>query len=252
MIVPQPNAIASHGTSRPGATSAVAHSRTRCAARRAKSLRLCGQASAGLRPAAIQGRQASARPRDLLCSTIARPPDARATSHRRILHNAAALDTVLGGRPQRSWSMERRAMPKSRPACFAHHPSRASLAGLRRLIAGARLWSDRQRDGSCARSAARCRTFPDCAALDPHYARYTEANMDQGVQLKRTDRIRAVERVRNFIVRAVDGARAVEAPFYHLQLEQVFPDDVYASMLTAMQEASDYRPLYGQNQCNVL
>jgi hypothetical protein len=94
--------------------------------------------------------------------------------------------------------------------------------------------------------------MPDRAALDPQLARYTEANMDQGVQLKRTDRIRAVERLRDFIVRAVDGARAVEAPFYHLQLEQVFPDDVYASMLAGMPEASDYRPLYGQNQCNVL
>src|SRR6266478_193932 len=79
-----------------------------------------------------------------------------------------------------------------------------------------------------------------------------EADMDQGVELKRTDRIRAIERLRDFIVRSVDGARAVEAPFYHLQLEKVFPDDVYASMLTAMPEASDYRPLYGQNQCNVL
>src|SRR6201997_2900708 len=49
--------------------------------------------------------------------------------------------------------------------------------------------------------------------------------MDQGVELKRTDRIRAVERLRDFIVRSVDGARAVEAPFYHLQLEKVFPDD---------------------------
>src|SRR5262249_61363358 len=94
--------------------------------------------------------------------------------------------------------------------------------------------------------------MPDRAALDTQLARYTEANMDQGVQLKRTDRIRAVERLRDFIVRAVDGARALEAPFYHLQLEQVFPDDVYASMLAGMPEASDYRPLYGQNQCNVL
>src|SRR6516165_3221292 len=46
MMVPQPNAIASHGTSRPGATSAAVHSRTRCAARRAKSVRPCGHASA--------------------------------------------------------------------------------------------------------------------------------------------------------------------------------------------------------------
>src|SRR5262249_58396923 len=94
--------------------------------------------------------------------------------------------------------------------------------------------------------------MPDRATLDPRFARYTEANMDQGVQLKRTDRIRAVERLRDFIVRAVDGARAVEAPFYHLQLEQVFPDDVYASMLAGVPEAPDYLPLKGLNQCNVL
>src|SRR6266702_3609630 len=75
--------------------------------------------------------------------------------------------------------------------------------------------------------------------------------MDQSVEFSRADRARAVGRLCDFIVRSVDGARAVEAPFYHLQLEKVFPDDVYASMLTAMPEASDYRPLYGQNQCNV-
>src|SRR5262245_837817 len=147
--------------------------------------------------------------------------------------------------------MEWRARPKPRPACSSLHPGCASPAGLRRLIAGARLWSDRQRDGSRARGAANC-GHSRIRRARLQLARYTEANMDQGVQLKRTDRIRAVERLRDFIVRAVDGARAVEAPFYHLQLEQVFPDDVYASMLTAMPEASDYRPLYGPNQCNVL
>src|SRR5262249_14333459 len=78
-----------------------------------------------------------------------------------------------------------------------------------------------------------------------------EADMDQGVELKRTDRIRAVERLRDFIVRSVDSARAVEAPFYHLQLENVFPADFYASMLTAMPEALDYLPLSGKNHCNV-
>src|SRR5262245_36287800 len=148
--------------------------------------------------------------------------------------------------------MERRAMPKSRPAGSSLHPGRASLAGTsevdcRRQVvvsSATRWWLCTER-GEVA-------DMPDRAALDPQLARYTEANMDQGVQLKRTDRIRAVERVRDFIVRAVDGARAVEAPIYHLELEQVFPDDVYASMLAAMPEASDYRPLYGQNQCNVL
>src|SRR5262249_58931851 len=96
-------------------------------------------------------------------------------------------------------------MPKSRLAGSSLHRGRASLAGLRRLIAGARLWSDRQRDAERGEVAG----MPDRATLDPQLARYTEANMDQGVQLKRTDRIRAVERLRDFIVRAVDGARAV-------------------------------------------
>jgi hypothetical protein len=76
--------------------------------------------------------------------------------------------------------------------------------------------------------------------------------MDQGIELKGADRARAVERLRDFVVRSIDAARAAEGPFYHLQLERVFPDDVYASMLAAMPQASDYRPLYGQNQCNVL
>src|SRR5262245_19263838 len=76
--------------------------------------------------------------------------------------------------------------------------------------------------------------------------------MDQSVELSREDRARAVGRLCAFIVRSIDGARYVELPFYHLQLERIFPDDVYASMLVAMPQASDYRPLYGRNQCNVL
>src|ERR1700751_569359 len=79
-----------------------------------------------------------------------------------------------------------------------------------------------------------------------------EVDMDQGVELRRADRSRVVQRLCDFIERSIDGARAVEAPFYHLELQRVFPDDVYASMLAAMPQASDYRPLYGQNQCNVL
>jgi hypothetical protein len=52
---------------------------------------------------------------------------------------------------------------------------------------------------------------------------------------------------------SVDSARRVEQPFYHFELdERVFPEDVYASMLAAMPVAVDYRPLRGQNRCNVL
>jgi hypothetical protein len=76
--------------------------------------------------------------------------------------------------------------------------------------------------------------------------------MDQAVSMGVGDRDRRVAQLRDFIVGAVDRARKVEAPFYHLQLERVFPEDIYAAMLAAMPSASDYRPLHGRNKCNVL
>jgi len=76
--------------------------------------------------------------------------------------------------------------------------------------------------------------------------------MDLAVELKDADRRRAIARVRDHLAASVDAARAVEAPFYHLVFDRVFPDDVYAAMLAAMPVASDYRPLSGQNRCNVL
>src|SRR5690349_11490768 len=76
--------------------------------------------------------------------------------------------------------------------------------------------------------------------------------MDQTVALKGTDRNRTVARLRDFVVASIDSARPVEAPFYHLVLDRVFPDDIYAQMIAAMPVASDYRPLHGRNSCNVL
>src|SRR5262245_15396178 len=62
--------------------------------------------------------------------------------------------------------------------------------------------------------------------------------MDQYVDFRSADRTRAVERLCDFIIASIDRARAVEAPFYHLELERIFPDEVYSSMLTAMPVAS--------------
>jgi hypothetical protein len=76
--------------------------------------------------------------------------------------------------------------------------------------------------------------------------------MDQTVAINDTERRRAVERVRDHIVGAIDSACKAAAPFYHLELDRVFPDDIYARMLSTMPVASDYRPLTGRNQCNVL
>jgi hypothetical protein len=67
--MPQPNAIASQGTSRPGPTSTAIHARTRSATRRAKFERPSGHANAGRRPAAtlVRPRAARLRPGRALC-----------------------------------------------------------------------------------------------------------------------------------------------------------------------------------------
>src|SRR5579871_4483371 len=49
----------------------------------------------------------------------------------------------------------------------------------------------------------------------------------------------------------IDAARAVEKPLFHLVLERVFPDDVYAAMIEHMPSSADYRPLPGRNGGNL-
>lgn len=53
------------------------------------------------------------------------------------------------------------------------------------------------------------------------------------------------------VVAAIEAAPAVERPFFHLEFDRVFPDDVYAQMLAAMPVASDYRALPGRNGGNL-
>jgi hypothetical protein len=53
------------------------------------------------------------------------------------------------------------------------------------------------------------------------------------------------------VVAAIDTARVVERPFFHLEFEPVFPDDIYARMIAAMPIAHKYRPLPGRNNGNL-
>ena len=76
--------------------------------------------------------------------------------------------------------------------------------------------------------------------------------MDQTVTLNRADRAQAIERLTSFIADSIDAARAVERPFFHLEFDRVFPDDVYAQMLALMPEAADYRPMHGRSKGNDL
>ena len=74
--------------------------------------------------------------------------------------------------------------------------------------------------------------------------------MDQYLGLNAADRRRAVDRLKNFVAQSVDAARVDQTPFYHLEFDRVFPDDVYTSMLTAMPVAQDYRPMSGRAKGN--
>src|SRR5271163_3986213 len=53
------------------------------------------------------------------------------------------------------------------------------------------------------------------------------------------------------VVANIKAARVVDKPFYHLEFDRVFPDDVYARMIAAMPNAADYRPLPGRNRGNI-
>ncbi len=72
--------------------------------------------------------------------------------------------------------------------------------------------------------------------------------MDQTIGLRAGSRRLEMERLRDFVVASVEAAPAFEAPFYHLVLERVFPDDIYAAMLANMPAASDYRPMHGRSK----
>lgn len=72
--------------------------------------------------------------------------------------------------------------------------------------------------------------------------------MHQPIELKTGSHRAAVERLCNFVVASVGAAGASDAPFYHLDLDRVFPDDIYAAMLASMPEAADYRPMHGRSK----
>src|SRR5215468_8308310 len=53
------------------------------------------------------------------------------------------------------------------------------------------------------------------------------------------------------VVANIEAARVVEKPFFHLEFDRVFPDDIYARMIAAMPAARDYRPLPGRGGGNL-
>jgi hypothetical protein len=72
--------------------------------------------------------------------------------------------------------------------------------------------------------------------------------MDQTATLSTSERRQAAERLAGEVARSVDNARAVEKPFFHLEFDRVFPDDIYAEILRLKPESRDYRPMHGRSK----
>lgn len=53
------------------------------------------------------------------------------------------------------------------------------------------------------------------------------------------------------IVANIGAARRIERPFFHLEFDRIFPDDIYAAMIELMPKAADYRALPGRNGGNL-
>jgi len=62
----------------------------------------------------------------------------------------------------------------------------------------------------------------------------------------------AVKSLIDYVVGSIEAGKASNEPFFHLEFDRIFPDDVYAAILRAMPSAADYRPLPGRGGGNLL
>jgi hypothetical protein len=63
---------------------------------------------------------------------------------------------------------------------------------------------------------------------------------------------KGVQQLTDYVVASIDAAKQEEKPFFHLEFDRVFPEDVYATMIRLMPVAADYRPLPGRGGGNLL
>jgi hypothetical protein len=55
----------------------------------------------------------------------------------------------------------------------------------------------------------------------------------------------------NALVANIRAGLEVDQPFFHVEFDRVFPDDLYADMISAMPAPTEYRPLPGRNKENI-
>lgn len=65
---------------------------------------------------------------------------------------------------------------------------------------------------------------------------------------RNTDTMSLIE----FVTASIHAGKVVHKPFYHVELENIFPANLYAEMRNAMPDSSDYRPMHGRSRNNDL
>lgn len=60
-----------------------------------------------------------------------------------------------------------------------------------------------------------------------------------------------LDTLQNHIAQAVRSAKTFDEPFFHLVLDRIFPDDVYAEMQELMPSANHFRALAGRGNVNI-
>jgi hypothetical protein len=66
------------------------------------------------------------------------------------------------------------------------------------------------------------------------------------------DKREKVKNLIDYVVSSIEAGKAFEEPFFHLEFDRVFPEDVYEEILEALPSAADYRPLPGRGGGNLL
>jgi hypothetical protein len=73
-------------------------------------------------------------------------------------------------------------------------------------------------------------------------------NIQQAATTTPIEPARSLESLIEHIASRISSARAVERPFHHLELDRIFPEDVYAAMLHALPGNTDYRRMSGRSK----
>ncbi len=76
--------------------------------------------------------------------------------------------------------------------------------------------------------------------------------MDQTFSLHESNRTASTATLIEFITTAIGAANVEQKPFQHLELRNIFPANLYAALLDAMPDPSNYRSMNGRSRNNDL